>query len=429
MTRQFKDSGVEWIGEIPEGWGLSPLKRIIREKSLKNFKNGTFITDNILSVMKDRGVINYNDKGNVGNKVSEDITGYKLVSKGDLVVNKMNITIGSLGIAPEDGALSVVYLVYEAKHESHLQYVRYCMNTRHFQNKQRQIATGILEIRESVNKVLFDAQLMPLPPLPEQQAIANYLDAKTKSIDDKVENLKARVKLLAELKQALIYETVTGKNVVGPKKDSGVEWIGEIPEGWGVVRVEQLGDIVKTISKASISPILSLTMAGVIKKDIENFKGVNPASYDGYQEISKNDLVFKLIDLANISTSRVGLSPFDGKVSPVYIRLVPFLTTVPKYTFYMFSDWYYRNVFNYLGGNGVRSSLTASTLAKLGCVLPPLSEQQAIADYLDDKVSKIDHIIETANKQIELLGELRQALIYEIVTGKREVPAEYYSVA
>lgn len=174
-------------------------------------KTGEAVTSNILSVMKDIGVINHRDKGNVGNKMAEDITNYKLVYPNDIVVNKMNVMIGSVGISKEYGALSVVYIILVTKKDSYAKYYDYFFRMKAFQRSLRRIATGILEIREAVNMTLFMQEMMTKPPYEEQVKIANYLDEKTTKIDLIVQTIGKKIEVLKEFRKTLINDVITGK--------------------------------------------------------------------------------------------------------------------------------------------------------------------------------------------------------------------------
>lgn len=210
---ELKSSEIEWIGDIPKHWDTDRLKNIFNERVGKNLdvKTGEAVTSNILSVMKDIGVINHKDKGNVGNKMSEDITNYKLVYPNDIVVNKMNVMIGSVGISKEFGALSVIYIILITKKDSYSKYYDYFFKMKAFQRSLRRIATGILEIREAVNMTLFMQEMMTKPPYEEQVAIANYLDEKTSKIDSIVEAIGKKIEALKEFRRTLINDVVTGK--------------------------------------------------------------------------------------------------------------------------------------------------------------------------------------------------------------------------
>lgn len=210
---ELRDSETQWIGDIPKHWKTDRLKNIFNERAGKNLniKTGEPVTSNILSVMKDIGVINHRDKGNVGNKMAEDITNYKLVYPNDIVVNKMNVMIGSVGISKEFGALSVIYIILITKKDSYAKYYDYFFRMKAFQKSLRRIATGILEIREAVNMTLFMQEIMTKPPYNEQVKIANYLDEKTSKIDSIVETIGKKIEILKEFRKTLINDVVTGK--------------------------------------------------------------------------------------------------------------------------------------------------------------------------------------------------------------------------
>ena len=201
-------------------------------------------------------------------------------------------------------------------------------------------------------------------------------------------------------------------------KASGVPWIGDIPYEWTLGKVKNQFYSTKVIvgDKVDDYERLALTLGGVIKRSKEANDGLQPEKFDSYQILRKNELVFKLIDLANVATSRVGLSPYTGIVSPAYIVLHDKKEGCPRYAEYFFLSMWMNEVFNHLGGDGVRSSLNAKDL--LSIPFPQISEveQQAIADYLDERCSKIDEIIAEATSSIEEYKELKQAVIYEVVT-------------
>lgn len=188
-------------------------------------------------------------------------------------------------------------------------------------------------------------------------------------------------------------------------KDSGVEWIGEIPSNWELIRGKFVFQNKKEINKENQElNLLSLTLNGVLNKDINSNEGLRPTEYSTYQIFEKNDLVFKLIDLENTQTSRVGLVHERGIMSPVYIRLEPQDKIHSKYSYYYYYDLYKQHIYNFLG-SGVRSSLTPSNLLEIELTLPPLPEQQQIVSFLDTKTSLIDSLIEKTQRKIELLKD------------------------
>lgn len=199
-------------------------------------------------------------------------------------------------------------------------------------------------------------------------------------------------------------------------KDSGVQWLGEIPEHWEILPSKRYFYYKKEINKNYISDnVLSLTLRGVVNNDIENPEGLVPKDYATYQYFEKENLVFKLIDLENVSTSRVGIVHENGIMSSAYIRLISGSKIFNKYAYYFYFSLYKNQVFNKLG-SGVRSTLNPTDLLNLSFVKPPLSEQTTIANFLDDKTAKIDQAIAIKEKEIALLKERRQILIQKAVT-------------
>ena len=207
-------------------------------------------------------------------------------------------------------------------------------------------------------------------------------------------------------------------NGIDTYKDSGVEWIGKIPQNWKLVKTGRIFRNIKEIvkKKSATTERLALTLNGVIKRNKDDAEGLQPEQFDSYQYLRKNQLVFKLIDLENVNTSRVGLCPFDeGMVSPAYIVLQNNSSDNRYYHYYFVSLWH-NEIFNHLGGDGVRSALNSKDLLNIPTFDLPTEKQQAIADYLDKKCGEIDKIVETETAVIEKLKEYKQSIITEAVT-------------
>ena len=207
-------------------------------------------------------------------------------------------------------------------------------------------------------------------------------------------------------------------------KNSGIEWIGEIPDSWELVRFKDICVNKKEVAGSNSADYerLALTLNGVIKRPKDDSEGLQPKEFDGYQIIHENDFIFKMIDLQNISTSRVGLSPYTGLVSPAYIRFVPRKENqYNKFTYYFLMSMYYNCVYNSLGGNGVRSALNATDMGQFKIPYPSLEAQKKIVSFLEEKIVAVDELIAIKQEKIEKLQEYKKSLIYEYVTGKKEV--------
>lgn len=205
--RAFKDSGIQWLGEIPEHWEIKPLRAILNQR---NEQNNDLKLQTILSLVKDIGIIPYEEKGNVGNKSKNDLQGYKIARINDLVLNKMNAVIGSLGVSVYNGLVSPIYLVFYIDNPKYLMsYYYYLFQIKSVQKFLKTFAYGIMEIRESIDYLDFKKMFLPTPPIEEQKAIADFLDSKCKQIESFVDKKQKLITLLNEKKQALINECVT----------------------------------------------------------------------------------------------------------------------------------------------------------------------------------------------------------------------------
>lgn len=201
-------------------------------------------------------------------------------------------------------------------------------------------------------------------------------------------------------------------------KDSGIEWIGEIPAEWKIVKVKYNFTNKKVIVGVLADDYerLALTMNGVIKRSKEDNNGLQPEKFETYQVLNEGELVFKLIDLQNISTSRVGLSPFNGLVSPAYIIIKRNGEVLSEFAEKFFLSMWKNQIFNAMGDSGVRSSLNTKDLLEIQMVFPAETEQKAIADYIDSKCAELNFLISDIQSQIEALEEYKRSVITEAVT-------------
>lgn len=201
-------------------------------------------------------------------------------------------------------------------------------------------------------------------------------------------------------------------------KDSGIEWIGDIPEDWGIARTKSFFTHHKHVAGETAEQYerLALTLNGVIRRPKDDSTGLQPEAFNGYQILRQNELVFKLIDLENVATSRVGYSPYTGIVSPAYIVLDPREENESKFGEYFFLSMWQREIFNHMGDDGVRSSLNSGDLLNIPYPIAPADEKRRIVAFLDCKCAKIDAVIERTKVTIEEYKKLKQAVITEAVT-------------
>jgi type I restriction enzyme, S subunit len=255
----MKDSGVPWLGEVPQHWDVPRLGALVWERGETNDDNSVV---EVLSVMRERGVIPYAEKGNVGNKKSDDITRYKIVRPDDIVVNCMNVIIGSVGLSKYTGCLSPVYYVLTRRSDSdEPRYLNACFQTKPFQLSLVRIGNGILAHRMRIPMELLKCEPFPRPPAAEQAAIVRFLDHADRRIRRYTRAKQKLIKLLEEQKQAIIHRAVTrGLDPDVRLKPSGVEWLGDVPEHWELHRAKHLFREVDHRSPTGTEVLLSLRM-------------------------------------------------------------------------------------------------------------------------------------------------------------------------
>ena len=417
MTRAMKDSGIEWIGEIPKDWDLMRLQFCLNEIKEKNLP---VKSEQVLSLVKDKGVMPYEEKGNVGNVAKEDISEYKLAYPNTLILNSMNILIGSVGISKYFGCVSPVYYVFKETKMSDLRFINYIFTTNEFQKELRKYANGIMEIRLRVSAQDIFKRIIAYPNKQEQIKIADFLDEKCSHIDSVLEKVRASIDEWKQLKQSVITQAVTkGIKPNRPMKDSGIEWIGEIPQDWSIIAHKYVMYKDKKICEHyNGEDIISLTMSGVIKRDLDA-GGKMPTTFDGYQYVEPEDLLLCLFDI-DVTPRCVGVVKDYGITSPAYSRFKVNKGYFNKYYDYLLRMIDNDKVFVHLAKN-LRSSLKEDDFGAIKTIVPPMLEQKQISDYLDDKCSEIDKLITKKEQLIAELETYKKSLIYEYVTGKKEV--------
>ncbi|HFU4218474.1 TPA: restriction endonuclease subunit S [Streptococcus suis] len=405
MTR-MKDSGIEWIGEVPEEWGITKLKYICGMQSGNNLTSLEISSENdggnIFPVYGGNGQRGYySDFTNEGN--------YCLIGRQGALAGNVHFVSGKFW------ATDHAIVVYEHTHtySKYLCYLLKAMNLNQYAF-ETSAQPGL-----SVEKIL---QLETIHcPKGEQTQIADFLDKKVAQLDKVKSLLEEQIKTLEDYRQSLIYETVTkGLDKTVPLKDSGVDWIGQIPEGWGVKKHKYIMSKTKTLcSHYSGQKILSLTRQGIITRDVESGKGKMPASFDGYQFLTRGDLLLCLFDI-DVTPRCVGVVESDGLTSPAYSRFKVSEDSNVYYYYYLFLAMDDDKVLLHLAKN-LRNSLTEDDFGDIKTIVPPYKEQEMIANYLNKKTVLIDKLIQLKKEQIENINEQRQTLIYDYVTGKRRV--------
>lgn len=418
--RQMKDSGIEWIGEIPQAWDEHPIYYYFAERKNKNIFGQE---QNLLSLSY--GKIIRKDINSTEGLLPENYNGYNIVYAGDIVMRLTDLQNDQrslrTGLVYEKGIVTSAYVTLRPKMDLDSRYFHYLLHTFDVLKVFYNMGNGV---RQGLNFAQLSKCKLIAPPLAEQERIAEFLDAKCAEVDALAGEIKEQIATLEEYKRSVITEAVTkGLDASVPMKDSGIEWIGEIPQSWDVLKTKFCFRYRKEIAGINSDKFdrLALTMQNVVKRAKDDSNGLQPEKFETYQILRKNELVFKLIDLQNVSTSRVGLSLYDGIVSPAYIILTPQSNISSKYAEKYYYTLWKNQIFNALGDDGVRSNLGKDDLLNIPIPVPPLAEQERIAEFLDAKCAEVDALIAEKQNQLATLEEYKRSVIFEYVTGKKEV--------
>ena len=418
----YKNSGVEWLGEIPSHWTIKRIKHLFTEINERSFDG----SEDLLSVSQYTGVTNKTERLEGGGMLTNAATleGYKKVWEGDLVSNIMLAWNGSLGFSPFNGITSPAYSIYRLKTNDVNRYFHYLLRTELYKSEFKRHSSGVIESRLRLYTDDFFRIESILPPLPEQTAIAAFLDRKTALIDQAIDIKQKQIELLKERKQILIHKAVTrGLNPNVKMKDSGVEWIGEIPEGWEVKRLKYLLDEYNVRSIDGKEELLSLSKYfGVVPKSSLEERAGQAESLIGYKKLNPDDLVINKMQAVN---GLIAVSKISGITSPDYsiyhsknnkilnINYLGMLILQPNYL-----AEFKRRVTGVMEGF-IR--LYTDDLYDVYSCLPPINEQNDIMEFINNIKKKIANAISLKEQEIEKLKEYKATLINSAVTGKIKV--------
>lgn len=415
----YKDSGVEWLGEVPSHWESFPLFVQAKISSITNH-----IDKELLSVYLDRGVVRFSDVDEKRTNVTSlDLSKYQLVRKGNLVLNNQQAWRGSVGVSSYEGIVSPAYLILELSNKFDPHYANYLFRNGSMVSHYLIASKGVGTIQRNLYWGNLRRTPIFIPPLSEQQKIAQFLDDKTAKIDQAVDLAEKQIALLKEHKQILIQNAVTrGLNPDVPLKDSGVEWIGQVPEHWELtIGMNVFRENKRDNKGMKENTVLSLSYGKIIIKPEEKLFGLVPESFETYQIVEPNDIIIRCTDLQNDQTSlRTGLAQDKGIITSAYLNLKVINNYSAKFLHYYLHVLDITKVL-YKFGSGLRQNLSFLDFKRLPIIDVPLAEQQQIADYLDAQIIKIDQAIALKTAHIEKLKEYKSVLINDVVTGKVRV--------
>lgn len=421
--REMKDSGIEWIGEIPKDWEITKIGMLYNLRITK-----VSDTDYApLSVTK-MGVLPQLET--VAKTNAHDDR--KLVKKGDFVINSRSDRRGFCGISDYYGSVSLINIVLEPKNNMSSGYYSCLFKTVQFADEFYKNGHGIVDDLWTTGWQDMKRIILPVPHYSEQQQIADYLDTKCSEIDATAEDIQKEIDLLEDYKKSVITEVVTkGLNPDAEMKDSGIEWIGEIPKGWKIIRLKyitnSIGDgLHGTPNYDDLGTIFFINGNNLGNRKISITEKTNRLTEEEYKKCGVVKLD-KCTLLMSLNGTYGTLSMYDNE--PIMLsKSVGYINVCNKET----KEYLYYFLQSSLAQNQMTISLAGTTIANLSLAtvrnlkicLPSICEQQQIADYLDIKCSEIDALIADKKRQLDILADYKKSLIYEYVTGKKEVPVK-----
>ena len=432
MAREMKDSGIEWIGEIPKEWDIKVAFQLFNQ--VKN-KNEGLVEQNLLSLSY--GKIKRRSIDAVGGLLPESFDGYNIIEADDIVLRLTDLqndhTSLRVGLATERGIVTSAYLTLRNQSKNTPSYLYYYLHSFDLCKGFYGMGAGV---RQGLNWDGLKLLKIILPSIEEQTEITTYLDNKCTEIDSVIEKTKSTIEEYKKLKQSVITEAVTkGIRPNREMKDSGIEWIGEIPKEWDILpfrhilfeRNEKNNPVISE-ERLSLSIELGVTLYADKTTNLDRFK----EDFTQYKLAHEGDLVMNSM---NMIVGATGVSKWFGCVSPVYYTFYDndIEHTTAKFCEYIFrSKTMLRVLHSYGKGiyaidrgddkiNTCRLKVSKEDLKSIKIPLPNISEQKEIVAYLTDKTAEIDTLIAKKEQIVSELESYKKSLIYEYVTGKKEV--------
>ena len=418
--REMKDSGIEWIGQVPNNWKLKKGKYLFKQHNnrgnlkclqlLSPSQKFGVIPQTLLEELTTQNVVKVSEKANLND--------FKTVHVGDFCISLRSFQ-GGFEYSRYEGVVSPAYQVFSAIGDNLCDgYYRYLFKDKSFIDKMNSYT---MTLRDGKNIAFddFGNTYIPVPPKSEQEKIAGFLDFQCSEIDAISADIQKEIETLEQYKCSIITEAVTkGLNPDVEMKDSGTEWIGIVPNNWNLGRIGGFYSLRNEKVSDKDYPPLSVTMKGILPQ-LETAAKTNDG--DNRKLVRKGDFA---INSRSDRRGSCGISKYDGSVSLINTVLTPRGEMSAAYYDWVFhctrfSDEFYRQ------GHGIVDDLWTTgwqEMKKIIIPVPPLPEQNRIADYLSSKCSDVDFIISQKKQQVETLANYKKTLIYEYVTGKKEVP-------
>ena len=415
----YKDSGVKWLGEIPSHWEVKHLRNFLTLFSEKGHANSQ-----LLSVTREKGVI-LRDKENKEenhNYVPDDLSGYKHLNRGDFVINKMKSWQGSYGVSDYDGIVSPAYFTCKLRGVNPKFFSR-AIRSKAYVGFFMQYSKGIRVDQWDLDPNSMKDIPFILPLEDEQEAIAKYLDAATSKIDEAIAQQQKMIDLLNERKQIIINNAVTkGLDPNVKMKPSGIDWIGDIPEHWEVVKNKYLFKESDERNTSLKYPLLSFSKSkGIVLQSEISDRGIVTEDLTKYKVLHKGQLLENRLQAWN---GMFGTSYIEGCVSPDYsVFIVDEWKIDVSFASYLFRTPMYVEQW-VIASKGIGTGfnrLYTPQFNDVPCICPPIKEQKDILCFVNAKTKSLNESIERMNKMIDLLQERKQIIINDVVTGKVKV--------
>ncbi|MCV3356100.1 restriction endonuclease subunit S [Campylobacter sp. RKI_CA19_01122] len=422
--KNFKDSGIEWLGEIPQHWDIVPIRYCFNEFNVRCNDNNY----PLLSVTIANGVVYQNDITNKKDTSNDDKSNYKIVPIGAIAYNKMRMWQGAVGINMlEKGIVSPAYIVAIPNKQINISFSYYLLKSKNMISEYEKYSYGLCSDMNNLRYEDFQNIKIPLPPLKEQEQITNFLDEKCEQIKNFIEKKEKLITLLKEQKQAFINEAITkglDKNV--NFKDSGIEYLGEIPQHWKVVKINKMVTFVNgyAFENFDFNPTFEIPVIriGDIQKEKILYNNcLKTKEKEKLKQflISNNDI---LIALSGATTGKIAFCDTDNKA---YInQRVAIVRSKLKLVKYYFLTRGFSLLIELACNGSAQPNISIKEIGEFKIPLPPLKEQEQITNFLDEKCKKIDLLIEKTEKQIKLIKEYKTTLINQAVCGRRIIYAK-----
>jgi len=421
----YKQSNIDWVGEIPSHWEIVPPKYKLN-KITRQIEEGdeviTCFRDGVVTLRKNRREDGFT------NSIKEH--GYQQIHPGDLVVHEMDGFAGAIGISDSKGKSTPVYTVIKPDHRTDLKYVSFLLREMSQTGKIESLAKSIRERTTDFRWNMWSVIDFPFPPVEEQKLISLYLEKKTNQIDLLVDKIQKKIQVLKEQRTSLINHYVTrGLNQNQELKHSGVDWIGDIPKHWNISKFKYVtnlysGNSLNEYQKNEFQSENPEDIPYISSRDIDAV--LQNINYDNGLRIPRNNNNFKIAPKGSFLMVIEGGSA--GKKIAFLEQEVCFVNKLcvfnskenTKYQYYFVQSKIYQNKFESLI-SGLIGGVSISNLKSIELILPSLQEQNDIVDVLDEKTKKIDLLIEMENNRISLLTEQRKSLISAVVKGKYKI--------